>query len=168
MLPVDWTPLMTSFRAKYGKHISEEKLPSHSYDESFSEKIAIGALKAEPLGKIVSLLEEELQEKNKPETSKRYNVSLDSKLTIATKKELVSSEPVDEKTLREKYYVMTNMWLLAQMRQPGRSICKDLDRNTFMDFLETLLDRRNFNLHKEVNGSALLVTEVVRLHVVRI
>ena len=27
------------------------------------------------------------------------------------------------------------LWLLAQMRQPGRSIYKDFDRSTFSDFL---------------------------------
>ena len=101
MLAEDWTSLLTSFRGKFGKHSPDEKLPSQSYYESFSEKLAIGALKAEPLSTVVSLSEEELQEKNKPDTSKQYNVSLDSKLTIATKKKLISSEPVDEKTLRE-------------------------------------------------------------------
>ena len=28
----------------------------------------------------------------------------------------------------------------GQMRQPGRSIDRDLDRTTFTDFLDTLLD----------------------------
>ena len=52
---------------------------------------------------------------------------------------------------------MTNMWLLAQMKQPGRSICRDFDRSTFVDFLDRLLDKKNFNLHKDVNGTLLLV-----------
>ena len=33
----------------------------------------------------------------------------------------------DEKGLRQKYSIMTNLWLLAQMRQPGRSIHVDLE-----------------------------------------
>ena len=49
------------------------------------------------------------------------------------------------------------MWLLAQMKQRGHSIYRDFDRCTFMDFLEKLLGKKNFNLHKEVNGSLLLV-----------
>ena len=67
------------------------------------------------------------------------------------------TEPVDEKTLRDKNAIMTNMWLLAQMKQPGRSICRDFDRSTFTDFLEKLFDKKNFNLHKEVNGALLLL-----------
>ena len=51
---------------------------------------------------------------------------------------------------------MTNLWLLAQMRQPGRSIYADFDRNTFIDFLETLLDKDNFNFYKEVDGRPMI------------
>ena len=47
------------------------------------------------------------------------------------------------------------LWLLAQMRQPGRSIYEDFDRTTFSDFLDTLLDRDNFNFYKEVEGQRL-------------
>ena len=34
---------------------------------------------------------------------------------------------------------------------------RDFDRSTFIDFLEKLLDKQNFNLHKEVNGTLLLL-----------
>ena len=68
----------------------------------------------------------------------------------------MSSEPSDEKGLRLKYAFMTNLWLLAQMRQPGRSIFQDLDRCTFSDFLDTHLDKDNFNFYKEVDGRPLI------------
>ena len=55
-----------------------------------------------------------------------------------------------------KYAIMTNLWLLAQMRQPWMSIYQDLDRCTFTDFLDTLLDRDNFNFYKEVDDRALI------------
>ena len=51
---------------------------------------------------------------------------------------------------------MTNLWLLAQMRQPGRSIYQDLDRCTFNELLDALLDRDNFNFYKEVESRALI------------
>ena len=51
---------------------------------------------------------------------------------------------------------MTNFWLLAQMKQSGRSILRDFDKNTFMDFLDKLLDRDNFNFLKEVDGRTLI------------
>ena len=157
ILPEDWTSMMLAFRNKFGKHIPDEKLPAQSYYEAFADKLAIGALKAEPLAVVVSAFDEELQEKNKPENVRQNGLSLDSKLTITTKKRIVSSEPVNEKELRDKYAIMTNMWLLGQMKQPGRNIYRDFDRSTFLDFLEKLLDKQNFNLHKEVNGTLLLV-----------
>ena len=42
------------------------------------------------------------------------------------------------------------------MRQPGRTIFKDLDRSTFSDFLDTLLDRDNFNFYSEGDGRPLI------------
>ena len=38
----------------------------------------------------------------------------------------------------------------------GESIYQDLDRSTFNDFLDTLLDSDNFNFYKEVDGRALI------------
>ena len=125
LLPEDWTSMMLAFRNKFGKHTPDEKLPAQSCYEAFADKLAIGALKAEPLAMVVSAFDEEQQEKNKPEPERQYGLSLDSKLTITTKKRIVSSEPVNEKDLRDKYAIMTNMWLLGQMKQPGRSIYRD-------------------------------------------
>ena len=45
-----------------------------------------------------------------------------------------------------------NLWLLAQMRQPGRSIYSDLTPSTFSNILKILLNKRNFNVKKEVDG----------------
>ena len=47
--------------------------------------------------------------------------------------------PTDPESLRTKYRVMTNIWLLAQLRQPGRQLYADLTKDTFNDFLEELL-----------------------------
>ena len=55
-----------------------------------------------------------------------------------------------------KYAVLTNLWLLAQMWQPGRSIYKDFNRSTFCDYLDTLLDREMFIFYKEVEGPPLI------------
>ena len=144
LLPCDWTSLLTEFKNKFGKHISDDKLPAQSMFENFSERLADGTLKAEPLSHVVSLFEEEQQDAKRPDPTRQYNLQLDSKLTMTTKRRHLSSEPTDEKGLRLKYSILTNLWLLAQMRQPGRSIYADFDRNTFIDFLETLLDKDNF------------------------
>ena len=156
LLPCDWTSLLTEFKNKFGKHIPDDKLPAQSMFENFSERLADGTLKAEPLSHVVSLFEEEQQDAKRPDPTRQYNLQLDSKLTITTKRRHLSSEPTDEKGLRLKYSIMTNLWLLAQMRQPGRSIYADFDRNTFIDFLETLLDKDNFNFYKEVDGRPMI------------
>ena len=151
-VPVTLTSLVTEFKNKFGKHIPDNKLPAQSMFENFAERLADGTLKAELLSHVVSLFEEEQQDAKRPDPTRQYNLQLDSKLTITTKRRHLSSEPTDEKGLRLKYSIMTNLWLLAQMRQPGRSIYADFDRNTFIDFLDTLLDTDNFNFEKEVDG----------------
>ena len=156
LLSCDWTSLITEFKNKHGKHIPEEKLPAQSMFENFSERLADGTLKAEPLSHVVSLFEEEQQDSKRPDPTRQYNLQLDSKLTITTKRRHPSTEPTDEKGLRLKYSILANLWLLAQMRQPGRTIYADFDRNTFIDFLETLLDKDNFNFYKEVDGRPMI------------
>ena len=156
LLPCDWTSIMTEFKNKFGNHISDDRLPAQSMFESFTEKLADGTFKAESLSLVVSLFEEEQQDAKKPDHSRQYNLQLDSRLTISTKRRHQSTEPTDEKGLRLKYAILTNLWLLGQMRQPGRSIYQDFTRTTWNDFLDTLLDRDNFNFHKEVNGRTLI------------
>ena len=92
----------------------------------------------------------------KPDTSRQYNLQPDSRLTISTKRRHTSTEPTDEISLRAKYAIVTSLWLLAQMKQPGRSIYKDFDKSTFIDFLDRLCDRDNFHFHKEVDGRPLI------------
>ena len=81
-----------------------------------------------------------------------YNLQLDSKLPISTKRRHTNTEPTDEIGPRTKDSIMPNLWLFAQIKQPGRSIYKDFDKCTFMDFLDKVSDRDNFNINKEVDG----------------
>ena len=105
---------------------------------------------------IVSAFEKEHQDARKPDVNRQYNLQLDSKLTISAKRRHTSTEPTDEIRLSAKYSIATIFKLLAQMKQPGRSIYKDFDQNTFMDFLDMLLDRDNFYFYKEVEGRPLV------------
>ena len=152
LLPCDWTSILVEFKRKFGSHISDDRLSAQLMFENCSEKLVDGTLKAEPLSHVVSLFEEEQQDSKKPDHARQYNLQSDSKLTITTKRRHLSTDPVDETGLRLKYAILTNLRLLAQMRRPGRSIYKDLDRTTFADFLDTLLDKDNFNFYKEVDG----------------
>ena len=56
---------MNEFKKKYGSHIADDRLPAQSLFEHFSEKVADGTLKAEPLSHMVSLFEEDQQELKK-------------------------------------------------------------------------------------------------------
>ena len=60
--------------------------------------------------------------------------------------------PTDPESLRTKHRVMTNLWLLAQLRQPGRQLHADLSKDTFNDFLEELLSTDNFLMKRQVEG----------------
>ena len=156
LLPADWTAVLTEFKNNHGTHIPDDRLPAQSCFEHFIEKVGDGTLKAEPLSLIVSAFQEEQQDAKKPDVSRQYNLQLDSRLTISTKRRHTSTEPADEIALRAKYSIMTNLWLMAQMRQPGRALYKDFDRSTFSDFLDKLLDRDNFHFFIEVEGRPLI------------
>ena len=154
--PADWSAMMSEFKRKFGSHIPDDRLPAQSCYENFAERLAEGILKAEPLSLIVCAFEEEVQDVRKPDTSRQYNLQLDSRLTTSTKRRHTSTEPTDEIGLRAKYAIMTNLWLLAQMKQPGRSIYKNFDKSTFIEFLDRLFDRDNFHFYKEVEGRPLI------------
>ena len=77
---------------------------------------------------------------------------LDSMLTLLTKNKYLSRVPTDPESLRTKYRVMTNLWLLAQLRQPGRQLYADLSKDTFNDFLEELLSTHNFRMKRQIEG----------------
>ena len=107
--PADWTAVMTEFKNKHGTHIPDDRLPAQSCFEHFIEKVGDGTLKAEPLSLIVSAFEEEQQDAKKPDVSRQFNLQLDSRLTISTKRRHTSTEPADEIALRAKYSIMTNL-----------------------------------------------------------
>ena len=79
MLPCDSTSIMTEFNTRYGKQIPEENLPARSYFEHISERLADGALKAEPLAFVVSAFEERAaRQVKKTEPTRQYGIPLDS------------------------------------------------------------------------------------------
>ena len=75
-LPADWQSIMKGFKQKHGANIPEYYLPSQSYFEAFEEKVNEGRLRPETLAQVVSVEEEEAQERTKPEqTSSRSQSS---------------------------------------------------------------------------------------------
>ena len=101
------------------------------------------------------------QRRLKADLARQYGMRLDGKLTLQTWRKSTSVEAANHEQLRAKYTVLQNMWLLAQLRQPGRSIFRDLTKTTFDDHLRLLLNRRNFNCRKEVDGKLLVALLVI-------
>ena len=120
LLPEDWTSIMVQFKAKYGNDLTDDELPAQAYYEDFQERLAAGMLRTESLDQVVSQAEAEEQDRTKPESTRQYGIHLDSRLTLQTRRKYTSSHPKDVEQLRAKYYVVSNLWLLALMRQPGR------------------------------------------------
>ena len=64
----------------------------------------------------------------------------------------MSVVPSDAESLRMKYQVLANLWLVAQLRQPGRALCADLTKDTWGDFWVELLSQDNFFTNREVDN----------------
>ena len=150
MLPEDWTSVVVQFKKKYGTDLPDEELPAQAYYEDFQERLSAGMLRAESLDQVISMAEAEEQERQKPDPPKHFGIHLDSKLTLQTRRRCVNIEE-----LRSKYEVMSNMWLLAQLRQPGRPLFSDLQPTTFQRILKQLLGKEDFGLKKELQGKFL-------------
>ena len=138
MLHLDWVSLMTKFKKQYGQHWHDDSLTSQSYFELFEERLAEGCLQAETLAHVVSVEEQAEQEAKKPEPARQLGLHLDGALTIQTKRRYMSSMPQTTEEFRLKYKVMSNCWLLAKMRQPGRHLYSDLTEHTFSRFCDEL------------------------------
>ena len=156
MLAPDWISLLAAFKLKYGEHLHDTVLPAQSYFESFEEKLSDGHLKAETLAQIVSVAEQDEQESKKAEPQRHMSLHLDGQLTIQTKRRFMSNMPSNPEELWLKYKVLSNCWLMGQLRQPGRHLFSDLDRNTFADFLDVLLSEKNFLLIKNIGTTRII------------
>ena len=114
---------------------------------------------AEPLSHVISLAEEKEQKEKRPDGGRQVGIHLDSTLTIQTRRRFVSTPPANMEELRTKYKVMTNLWLFAQMREPGRRLYGDLDKDTFSDFVDELIIEKNFLLERRINGVKMVIPQ---------
>ena len=156
-LPSEWVKILKAFRDKYGQRIPEYYLPAQCYFETFEEKVNEGRIRAETLAQVISLEEEEAQERSKPEHPKQLHLTLEANLTLQTRRRFISQMPVSVEQLRTKYQVLSNMWLLAKLRQPGRALYRDLDERTWPLLLEELLNRKNFAFQRQLENSEVMV-----------
>ena len=75
---------------------------------------------------------------------------------IQTRRRYLSSTPQNTEQLRTKYRIMSNMWLLAQIRQPGRRLYEAFNDRTFSDLLDEALSEDMFQLEQEVAGEKMI------------
>ena len=80
--------------------MTEGRLPAQSCYEAFAERLANGTLCAESPSLVVSLAEEEEQERLMLEPTQQYGIELDSKLAITTKRRCVNAEARDRGAIR--------------------------------------------------------------------
>ena len=139
---------MDAFKKKYGSHLPTSSLPAKSSIESFGEMIWKGTLKAVTLAHVVSAKDQDQQEEARPEPSRQMDMHLGSTVTILTKRRYISTMPTSTEDLRQKYRIMSNCWLLAQMWQPARHLFSDLTLLTYPTFCDELLSDKNFMLDR--------------------
>ena len=140
ILGSDWASLLRSFKTRCGQNIHETRSPAQPYYHGFEDRFADGLAIAEPLSYIVSLSEEPPQKDFEARAfeASRYQPG---QLTIQTRRRYVSAMPATMEVLRTKCKVMTNVWLPAVMRQPGRQLYLDRNKDTFIEFLDELVSR---------------------------
>ena len=157
MLKCDWISLMTRFGDQHGDNIHESRLPAQSYFENFEEALADGSLEAERLDQVLNVVEERAELAKTPNAAKHLGIHLDASLTIQTKRRFSSVLPATTEDLRLKFSVMSNLWLLAKMRQPARQIFADFTETTFPKILDELLSEKNFLLDRNIAGTRMIV-----------
>ena len=148
---------MTRFGDQHGDNIHESRLPAQSYFENFEEALADGSLEAERLDQVLNVVEERAELAKTPNVAKHLGIHLDASLTIQTKRRFSSVLPATTEALRLKFSVMSNLWLLAKMRQPARQIFADFTETTFPKILNELLSEKNFLLDRNIAGTRMVV-----------
>ena len=121
MLPCDWTTTVDALKMKNGESLPENVLPAQPYFEAFEGRFVDGMMRAESRAQVVSMAEE--QDDMMPDTTGLYGISFDSRLAVTAKRRHFE-EP------RWKDAVLSNLWFLAQMRQPRRHMYTYLDKLT--------------------------------------
>ena len=157
MLKCDWVSLMTRLGDQHGDNIHETRLPAQSYFESFEEALADGSLEAERLDQVVNVVDERTELAKTPNAAKHLSIHLDASLTIQTRRRFTSVLPATTEALRLKFSVMSDLWLLAKMRQPARQIFADFTESTFPKILDELLSEKNFLLDRNIAGTRMIV-----------
>ena len=161
MLSMEWNSLMGKFKKQFGPDLCEEDLLAQTYHEEFEEQLAEGK-------DVVSQEETYTQHCQEPDFARQCGMHLDGKLALQAPRRFRSTDRIDVEQLRAKYTALENMWLLGQLRQPGRAIFKDLTRGTVENFLKIPPERTQLPLQERSRREALCATLLVSLPLVRI
>ena len=108
-----------------------------------------------------------MQRRSKPDPARQYDMHLDGRLTLRTRQHVTSTEPRDIEQLRAKYTVMEILWLLGQMRQPGRSIYSAHAQH-LLQFPENLLEQEEFQFQERSGRPTTVPAQLGALPLLRI
>ena len=149
-----WTSLNREFKVQR-RQLEDEELSAQSCHEAFEEGFHDGTLEAMTLAHVVSLADENKQRASRPEPAKKRGLRLHSTVRVHTWRRHMATTPQNTKIPQSQIFdVLTNLWLLAQSRQPGRKLFSDLTESTWPKFLKELLNKDNFALQRDVQGEA--------------
>ena len=157
MLKCDWVSLMTRFGDQHGDNIHESTLLAQSYFENFEKALADGSLEAERLDQVVNVVEERPELAKTPNAAKHLGIHLDASLTIQTRRRFHSVLLATTEALHLKFSVMSDLWLLAEMRQPARQIFADFTETTLPKISDELLSEKNFLFDRNIAGTRMIV-----------
>ena len=107
----------------------------------------------------LSIQEKESQRALKPEPSRQLGLHLDATLTTQTRRRYMSTMPTTTEELRDKYAIMSNMWLLAQLRQLVTPSFRTSLLRPGTNYLRNCLSTRNFRLEREIGGVKMIVPQ---------
>ena len=102
------------------------------------------------------VVEERAELAKTPNAAKHLGIHLDAILTIQTRRRFTSVLPATTEALRLKFSVMSNLWLLAKMRQTARQTFADFTEMTFPKMLDQLLSEKNFLLDRNIAGTKMI------------
>ena len=156
-LPSEWVKILKTFKDKHGQRIPEYYFPEQCYFEVFEEKVNEGRLRAETLAQVISLEEEEAQERSKPEHPKQLHLNLEANLTLQTRRRFISQMPKNSGTIAYEVSSAFQHAAPAKLRQPGCALHRDLDERTWPLLLEELLNRKNFAFQRQLENSEVMV-----------
>ena len=130
-------PNRLHFKAAYGYGMPDDELPAHCPFEMFEERLARLAdntLMTEILAQVFSIREGRKVRSSQARATPPDGPSRRQLAHILDLTKILSMMQRHIEEFRQQYAVMTNVWMVAKLRQLGRPLCSDLTGNIRSSF----------------------------------